>query len=183
LRDFVLIGHSMGGMMSLNYASTHPGRLGALIIVDTVMLMPLERVKSMNEFGGRPAKPYETQEELISRYRLEASNKNLTRREVLRRMAELSGKQGPDGKWRHKADRSVYASFKRIDGVPLWKNVKVPALAIRAEGSSRFNGQALAEIHANAPQVQVAEVPASDHHITLDNPQGFVKVVRDFLRG
>ena len=33
-----------------------------------------------------------------------------------------------------------------------------------------------------APQVQMVEVPASDHHITLDNPEGFIKVVREFLR-
>jgi len=40
----------------------------------------------------------------------------------------------------------------------------------------------LAEIRARAPQVQMAEVPASDHHIMLENPQGFVDVVRKFLR-
>jgi len=28
----------------------------------------------------------------------------------------------------------------------------------------------------------MAEVPASDHHIMLDNPQGFVDVVQKFLR-
>ena len=35
LRDFVLVGHSMGGMISLVYAATHPGRIGRLVIVDT----------------------------------------------------------------------------------------------------------------------------------------------------
>jgi hypothetical protein len=28
----------------------------------------------------------------------------------------------------------------------------------------------------------VAEVQASDHHVTLDNPQGFIDVVQKFLR-
>src|SRR5688500_6395257 len=35
LRDFVLIGHSMGGMVSLHYAALHPGRVGKLVVVDT----------------------------------------------------------------------------------------------------------------------------------------------------
>ena len=35
LRDFVLVGHSMGGMVSLVYAATYPGRVGKLVIVDT----------------------------------------------------------------------------------------------------------------------------------------------------
>jgi len=32
-----------------------------------------------------------------------------------------------------------------------------------------------------APQVEMVEVPASDHHVTLDNPAGFVAAVRSFL--
>jgi len=40
----------------------------------------------------------------------------------------------------------------------------------------------MADIHARAPQVQIAEVPDSDHHVTLDNPQGFIDVVQQFLR-
>ena len=93
-----------------------------------------------------------------------------------------SGKQDADGRWQHKADRRVYANFQQIAGVPLWEKVKVPALVVRGgEHSTRFTPEALAEVRARAPQVQVAEVPASDHHITLDNPQGFVEAVRNFL--
>src|SRR5689334_2836127 len=33
LRDFVLIGHSMGGLVSLIYAASFPGRVSRLIIV------------------------------------------------------------------------------------------------------------------------------------------------------
>src|SRR5262249_22081343 len=68
-----------------------------------------------------------------------------------------------------------------IAGVPLWEKIKAPALVIRGERSTRFGPEVLAEIRARAPQVQMAEVPASDHHITLDNPQGFVEAVRRFL--
>ena len=182
LRDFVLIGHSMGGMISLVYAATHPGRVGRLVMVDSIMLMPMDRVSKMREFGARPAKSYTTQEELIARYRLEPAETQMAAPEVIHRMAIHSGRQDADGRWQHKADRRVYANFERIAGVPLWEKVKVPALAIRGERSTRFTPEVLAEIRARAPQVQMAEVPASDHHITLDNPQGFVDVVQTFLR-
>ena len=182
LRDFVLVGHSMGGMVSLVYAATYPGRMGALVIVDTIMLMPMERVMRMREFGARPAKPYASQEELVARYRLEPANSQMAAPEVIRRMAMNSGRQDADGQWQHKADRRVSSNFEQIAGVPLWEKIKVPALVIRGERSKRFTPEQLAEVRANAPQVQMAEVPASDHHITLDNPQGFVKVVQEFLR-
>jgi pimeloyl-ACP methyl ester carboxylesterase len=182
LQDFVLIGHSMGGMVSLVYAATHPGRMGALVIVDTIMLMPMDRVSKMQEFGKRPAKAYATQEDLIARYRLEPSESQMAAPEVIRRMAMHSGRQDAEGRWQHKADRGVYANFKQIAGVPLWEKIKVPALVIKGEHSKRFTPEVLAEVRALAPQVQMAEVPASDHHITLDNPHGFVDVVRKFLR-
>lgn len=182
LRDFVLIGHSMGGMISLLYASTYPGRVGRLIVVDSIMLMPMDRVTRMREFGTKAARGYATQADLMARYRLEAAEKDLTAPEVVQRMALHSGRQEADGKWRHKADRRVYANFQQINGVPLWKNIKVPALAIRSENSARFKPEVVEEIRQLAPQVQSAEVMASDHHIMLDNPQGFVDAVRGFLK-
>jgi pimeloyl-ACP methyl ester carboxylesterase len=182
LKDYVLVGHSMGGMVSLVHASMYPGRIGKLVVIDSVMLMPMERVKKMNERGVRPVKPYATRDELITRYRLEGGEEQLTAPDVMRRMAEFSAKQNDDGTWQHKADRRVYSNFRQIDGVPLWSKVKVPALAIRGgAASSRFTPAAMAEIHAHAPQVQVATVHDSDHHVTLDNPRGFVEVVRQFL--
>jgi len=182
LRDFVLVGHSMGGMVALVYAANHPGRMARLVIVDTIMLMPMDRVTKMREFGAKPARPYATQEELIARYRLEPSETQMAAPEVIRRMAVHSARQDADGRWQHKADRRVSANFEQISGVPLWEKVKVPALVIRGERSKRFTPKLLAEVQARAPQVQMTEVPASDHHITLDNPQGFVDAVQKFLR-
>jgi pimeloyl-ACP methyl ester carboxylesterase len=181
LRDFVLIGHSMGGMISLVYAATHPGRIGRLVIVDSIMLMPMDRVSKMREFGAKPARSYKTEEDLIARYRLEPAETQMAAPDVIRRMAEHSGRQDARGHWHHKADRRVYANFQQIAGVPLWEKVKVPALVIKGEHSTRFTSDVLAEIRARAPQVQMAEVPASDHHITLDNPQGFIDAVRKFV--
>ncbi len=182
LRDFVLVGHSMGGMVSLVYASTYPQRLGKLVIVDSTMLMPLERVNRMRTFGTRPANTFATQAELVARYRLEPSESQMAAPEVIQRMATYGSRQNADGRWQHKADRRVYANFEQIAGMPLWDKIKAPTLAIKGERSTRFLPDILAEIRAKAPQVQMAEVPASDHHIMLDNPRGFVDAVQPFLR-
>jgi pimeloyl-ACP methyl ester carboxylesterase len=183
LDDFVLIGHSMGGMVSLVYASTYPGRVARLVVVDSIMLMPAERVARMRAYGEKPARGYDTQQELVARYRLEGADRQVAAPEVLQRMAMFSGKEDADGKWRHKADRSVYANFSQIAGVPLWEKIKIPALVVRGgEDSKRFTPGTVAEVRAKAPQVQVTAVPDSDHHVTLDNPGGFVDAVRGFLR-
>jgi pimeloyl-ACP methyl ester carboxylesterase len=181
LKDVVLVGHSMGGMISLVYAAAHPGRVSRLIIVDSTMLMPMDRVTKMREFSGRPARSYATQDELVARYRLEPAESQLAAPEVIHHMATHSGRQDGEGRWQHKADRRVYTNFEQVPGVPLWEKIKVPALVIKGGHSTRFNPEVLAEIRARTPQVQHAEVPASDHHITLENAQGFIEVVRKFL--
>jgi pimeloyl-ACP methyl ester carboxylesterase len=182
LRDFVLVGHSMGGSVSLLYAATFPGRVGRLIVIDSIMLMPMERIMQMRAFGARPASSYATQEELVARYRLSPPETHIAAPDVIHRMAMHSGRQGPDGRWQHKADRRVYANSQQIAGVPLWENITIPALVIKGSRSTRFGAQEMVAIRANAPQVQWAEVPESNHHITLDNPHGLVDVVQAFLR-
>jgi len=182
LRDVTLIGHSMGGMISLIYAATHSGRISRLIIVDSIMLMPMDRVSKMREFSARPGKSYASQDELIARYRLEPAESQLAAPEVVHRMAVHSGRPDDEGRWQHKADRRVYVNFEQIEGVPLWEKIKVPALVITGERSTRFTPEVMAEIRARAPQVQMEKVSASDHHIMLENPRGFVDVVRKFLR-
>jgi pimeloyl-ACP methyl ester carboxylesterase len=182
LNDVVLVGHSMGGMISLLHAATYPGRISRLIIVDSTMLMPMDRVEKMREFSARQARVYTTRDELIARYRLEPAKSQLAAAEVIHHMAIHSGRQDDEGQWQHKADRRVYVNFQQVAGVPLWEKIKIPSLVIKGEHSTRFMPDVLAEIRARAPQVQLAEVPASDHHITLENPQGFVDVVREFLR-
>ncbi len=181
LREYVLVGHSMGGMVSLVYAATYPGRAGRLVIVDSTMLMPMDRVNAMRQFGTTSPSSYATQEELVARYRLSPPETHIAPSEVIHHMALQSGRQGADGRWQHKADRRVYANSQQMPGMPLWEKIKIPALVIKGDRSTRFGPQELAEIRTRAPQVQWAEVSQSNHHITLDNPPEFVDVVQKFL--
>jgi pimeloyl-ACP methyl ester carboxylesterase len=103
-------------------------------------------------------------------------------REYLSLAKKISEKSANLSEGRHKADRRVYANSEQIAGLPFWARGKVPALAIHGEHGIRYLLAELAEIRANAPQVTVAQVPASNHHIPLDNPGGFVGVVQRFLR-
>lgn len=182
LRDFALIGHSMGGMVALVYAATYPGRMSRLVIVDTSINLPEERLSAMRDVGQRGGSSYATREDLVARYRLRPGN-SLARTEVVRHVAGYSARQFPDGGWRHKFDRSVYALREKMDGMPLWDRIKVPALLVRGDRSPRITPEICAAVKARAPQVELATVADSDHHVTLDNPDGFVRAVRPFLEG
>jgi len=180
LRDFVLLGHSMGGMISSIYAATYPGRMKALIVVDTTIPMTPERIAAYSAVGNREGREYASEEDFIANYRVRPGG-SAAAPEILRHVARSSGRRFEDGLWRHKVDRKVYADRELVDSFPLWNRIKVPTLLMKGARSTRMSAEIFAEVKSRAPQVQVAEVPDADHHVMLDNPAGFIRAAREFL--
>ncbi len=180
LRDFVLIGHSMGGTIALTYAAAYPGRAAKLVVVDSTVHMNAERVAALREVGARQGSTYATRDEFIARFRLRPAA-TVAAPEVMRHVARNSSRQQADGGWRHKFDRSVYATRETVDGLPYWNRIRIPALLVKGALSERITPQVFAAVKSRCPQVELTEVPASNHHVTLDNPAGFVHAVKAFL--
>jgi pimeloyl-ACP methyl ester carboxylesterase len=166
-------------MVSLNYAAMFPGRLGRLVIVDSTLRLTDDRAAMMRERGARQSS-YGTLDDLAARYKLMPSGSSASA-DVVNHIARNAGRQSPDGRWRHKFDRNVYSQRGSVDGIPYFAKIKVPTLLVKGESSPRISPEIVAEVKAVAPQVELAEVPASGHHVMLDNPAGFVEAVNAFL--
>ncbi len=180
LRNFVLMGHSMGGLVSLVYAGAYPGRVKKLVIIDSTLRAAPERVSNLHEIGNREGSNYATNEEFIERFRVRPEGTQ-AKPEIIRYLAERGGRQGPDGRWRHKFDRNVYSKRELMDIPPLWDRIHIPVLLVKGGLSNRITPEIYSDIKARAPQVELAKVSGSEHHVTLDNPGEFVEVVRKFL--
>jgi pimeloyl-ACP methyl ester carboxylesterase len=180
LRDFVLMGHSMGGLVSLLYAATYPGRIRGLIIVDSTLRMPEDRVAVLRNVGNRPGSTYATHEEFLDRYRLRPDGTTAAP-EIIRHLAERGGRQLPDGSWTHKFDRNVYAQRNSFDGISYCSQITIPTLVVKGGRSPRVTPELFAEAKARCAHFELAEVPYSNHHVFLDNPPGFERVVKAFL--
>jgi pimeloyl-ACP methyl ester carboxylesterase len=180
LRDFVLMGHSMGGMIGSIYAATYPGRVKAFMLVDTTIKFTPERIAGFGAISNREGRHYASQEEFIKNYKVHPGGSTAAP-EILRHIAFNSGRQFADGRWRHKVDRKVYSNRELVDSFPLWNKIKIPTLLMKGDRSARIDPPTVAEVKSRAPQVRVAEVANSDHHITLDNPAGFIQAARAFL--
>jgi pimeloyl-ACP methyl ester carboxylesterase len=179
LRDFVLMGHSMGGTVSLVYAASYPSRVKKLIVIDSTVNLSAERIGRLRDIGSRPGRDYDSKEEMVSKYRLRPGNPQATP-EVVRYIAERSVKE-VNGAWRYKFDREVYATREIFDGTPLWSDIRIPALLVKGAMSERITPEVITETKVRCPHVVVKEVPHSDHHVTLDNPQGFIDAVTPWL--
>lgn len=180
LHDFVLAGHSMGGLVSLVYAANYPGRVKALVVIDSTLRSTPERVSTLHEIGNREGSSYATNKEFIARFRVRPEGTQAVPA-IIRYLVRHGGRQGPDGRWRHKFDRNVYSGRELLDIMPHWDRIQIPALPVKGGLSNRITPDIYAAIKSRAPQVERAEVPGSEHHVTLDNPPAFVEVVKAFL--
>ena len=170
----------MGGAVALTYAANHPGRASRLVIVDTTLHMTPDRIAKLREVGTRQGRTHASREEFVARFRLRPADSSATPA-VLRHVGEHAAQRQADGSWGHKFDRQVYAVRESVDGLPHWDNIRIPALLVKGERSARITPEIFAKVQARCPHVEFAEVAGADHHVTLDNPAGFVRAVNAFL--
>ncbi|HEX2826971.1 MAG TPA: alpha/beta hydrolase [Burkholderiales bacterium] len=180
MEDVVLVGHSMGGLVSLTHEALYPGRVQALVVVDSTLRSTPDRVSNLHQIGNREGSSYATNEEFIERFKVRPEGTQAAP-EIIRYLAERGGRQDENGRWRHKFDRNVYSKRELIEIPPLWDRVKIPVLLVKGGLSDRVTPEIIADIKSRAPQVELAEVPGSEHHVTLDNPPDFVAAVKRFL--
>ncbi len=180
LRDFTLMGHSMGGLVSLVYASMYPGKIGKLVVIDSRPKLNEEFVERMHTRAARKSRVYTSLDEYTQSYRLRPEGTTASP-ELIRYLGSFASRHHDDGTWQHKFDRNVYAHRKLVDGMACWKKIKIPALLVRGLLSPRITDALYAEMHALCPQLELASVANSHHHVTIDQPEAFKRVVRTFL--
>ncbi len=175
----VLMGHSMGGHNSIIYATQHAQELAALILVDTDAAYPEAAVQFLRKLGEKPAKEFDSFVEAISRFQL-LPRETYISTEKLRYLASFAFHERPDGKWTAKLDRKTLFRYP-IDGRPFLSQITCPTLIVRAEHSPLLSHEKINRLVSNLPNGRWVEVKDTYHHVMLDNPEGLVKAVREFL--
>ncbi|MBI3964689.1 MAG: alpha/beta hydrolase [Chloroflexi bacterium] len=180
LRDFVYFGHSMGGLIGIVYVAEYPERVRALVVADSTLHLQLDRIGVLRDVGSKKGSTFATKAELESRFRLRPAGPATP--EVIRHLAQFSGRQLEDGSWTNKFDRHTYSTRQEMDGFPYFPRIAAPTFLVKAELSPRLVPEVVDRVRVLKPDIQFAEVPNADHHLFLDNPRGFEKVMRAFLQ-
>lgn len=175
----VLMGHSMGGHNALIYATEHAQDLAALVLVDTDAAYPEAAVQFLRKLGEKPAKEFDSAVEAITRFQL-LPRETFISTEKLRSLASFAFTERPDGKWTAKLDR--HTLFREpIDGRPLLAQITCPTLIVRAQHSPLLSHNKITRLVNGLPNGRWVEVKDTYHHVMLDNPDGLVQAVREFL--
>lgn len=179
LRRVTLIGHSMGGHNSMSFAAWHPDRVQALVIVDSRPMIPTDRLDRLRRRGERTLRPYPTREAAAESFRLVPRETNAD--PILLAHMGMSGVVERDGAWVYRFDPASNAERRPVDAWTLLDRITAPTLIARGELSPVLPRDMADKLRAAIRGASLVEIPASYHHLVLDNPAGFVQELDKFL--
>lgn len=183
LKQFALLGLSMGGRNAYAYTALHGDEVERLVIVDIgpeIVASGSERIRQ----GVQARDVFASPEEAIAQNR--AGNPRADEHEVRHRVTH-NLKQQPDGAWTFKYDKALRSPDRPLPRPdpetvwPLMAKITCPTLIVRGALSDVLSPETAARMAREIPDCRLVEVPNAGHSIPLDNPQGFIAAVQDFL--
>lgn len=172
LKDYILVGHSMGGRIGALVAANHPEGLARLVMVDPPVSGP-----------GR--RPYPAKIDwYVDSIRL------MTAGEPWERLREFSPTWTDDelrlrGEWLHTCNEDAivqsYNEFHTTDMHVHLPAIKVPTLLMVAGRGGVIEAKDIEEIKQLVPGIAVDHVPKAGHMIPWDDLDGFFDVLNGFL--
>jgi len=196
-RKPVYIGHSFGGGQVFFAAANHPDRMHAAILVDTGFGPPPEelakRQKQMEQVrniptADRASRVYPTVEAALARFRLmppqPAGNPFIADFIARRSLKRAALEDGSGEGWTWRFDPNMWAKLDRTamsaapGGVP---KVTVPMAHIYGAQSRIIEGRRSGQPSPLPSRMPEVEIPASHHHIMIDQPLALVSAIRGLL--
>jgi pimeloyl-ACP methyl ester carboxylesterase len=179
----VIVGHSMGGFVTIVTAARHNEGLAGVIVCDSPVAEPDPEISAyhLREAFGQP-RTYATVEEAIARFRTVPLQEHYLDY-VIDFVARNSVKPVPGG-WQWKFDRRIFEQFGagvRSIALPYLDQVGCRLALLRSE-----RGLVTPEIGAFMFErlgrvTPVIEVPEAGHHAMLDQPLLLLTALRSFL--
>ena len=179
----VVVGHSMGGFVTIATAALHDEDLTGVIVCDSPVTQEDPEIASfrLREAFGRP-RTYETVDDALTRFRTVPGQPNYLDY-VMDHVARRSLKP-VDGGWQWKFDRRVFEQFGgsiRSSALPYLPRVQCRFALLRSE-----NGLVTEDIGASMYEqlgrvAPVIEIPEAGHHAMLDQPLLLLTAIRTLL--
>jgi pimeloyl-ACP methyl ester carboxylesterase len=177
----VLVGHSLGGLVSIVAASLYGDRLAGTVIVDSPVRAPdPESEEGTRGRAFRNPKTYPDLETAVTHFHLVTPQPSPPAY-ILRHVATQSLRNTPDG-WCWKFDPRVFIRFSLKPMSDYLADTRSRVALFRGELSYLVppeTAEYMYELLArNAP---IVAIPQAHHHVILDQPLAFVAALRAIL--
>ena len=179
----VVIGHSMGGFVTIATAALHPDRVAGAIVCDSPVtaLDPEVRAHGRRDAFGQ-LRTYPTVEAALARFRTvpeQDHNLDFVIDQVARRSL-----RAVDGGWQWKFDPHIFESFgggMRGTAKPLLHQVRCRLALLRSEFGLVTPDIGEEMYEALGRVAPVIELPQTGHHPMLDQPLILLTALRTLL--
>jgi pimeloyl-ACP methyl ester carboxylesterase len=187
-----IVGHSMGGMVSLTYAGAFPERVSKLVVLDGVTNFPARRPKpadvriadwagDLDKLAQRKIHRYPTvadgAERIIGR------NPRLTRAQAMH-LATHGMKRNDDGSFSWKYDPYLRARapyrLSLDDNIGLWSRIACPTLLVAASESFLPDPEK-AGVMSHFKHAELAKIAGAGHWLQHDKPDEVLGLIQRFL--
>jgi long-chain acyl-CoA synthetase len=148
---FILVGHSFGGSICVEYANAHAERLEKLILISTAGEYPLPRGTSW--LSRVPAAVFRPWWKFRPRWNAEVH--------VLKRM--------------------MLNNMRKWQGWPLLRSIRTPTLIITGERDRYFPRHVFDEVSEMVPGAEVVDVTGSKHKVQLERYQAVNRAIERFI--
>ncbi len=179
----VIVGHSMGGFVTIVTAARHTGRVDGVVICDSPItkLDPEITASRLREEFGSP-KTYVEFEDAVRRFRTVPPQDHYLSY-VMDFVARHSLKS-VDGGWQWKFDRQVFEQFRgTLRGVaePYLTEVSCRVALLRSEFGLVTPDIGVSMYERLGRVAPVVEIPEAGHHAMLDQPLLLITALRTLL--
>lgn len=179
----VVVGHSMGGFVTIATAALHPDNVAGVVICDSPVTTPDPEVQSFRsrDAFGRP-RTYASVDEALERFRTVPAQKHVLDY-VIDHVARRS-LRAVEGGYRWKFDRRIFESFgggMRGAALPYLSQVACRFALLRSEFGLVTPGIGAEMYEALGRVAPVIELPQAGHHAMLDQPLVLLTALRTLL--
>ena len=182
LRNFIVVGHSMGGRNGYVFASRRPDLVRGLVIVDTGPGQVAAGSRRIRNFISLPDQ-LNSYEEFVARV-MEYTGRPAW---LVHGSLQHTIREMPDGRWTWKYDRAIRSPDFRPQSWPseaLWRcleAIQCPTLVVRGANTDVLSPEVFQRMLKVIPRCEGATVEKAGHLVPGDNPSGFLDALKPFL--
>ncbi|MBT8257999.1 MAG: alpha/beta fold hydrolase [Bacteroidia bacterium] len=178
LKDFILLGHSMGGKTAMLFAAIHSEYIDKLIINDiSPRFYPVHHdriLEGLNALDLDSITARSQADEFLSQYVPEVALKQFLLKNLY---------------WKEKGQLALRLNLEALtenvgevgEALPWQLIVDVETLFMRGDRSEYISDDDIELIHAQFPNSRLVTIPEAGHWLHADNPEVFFDEIKRFL--
>lgn len=149
--QFILVGHSFGGSISVEYADAHPEQISHLVLIATAVEWPMPRPARF--FFRLPAAFFRVWWPYRGRWNCEV----------------------------HAFKRMALNNLEKFNGRKKMERLSMPTLVITGQRDNYFHRRIYDDVGQTVPGADIVDIGASKHKVQLERHQAVIRTIERFV--